>query len=216
MDLTELEKKLKEGPAVFGVIGLGYVGLPLALEFAEAAVRVVGFDIDPAKVASLEKGSSYIQQIPSQRIKGFVDSGLLAATGDLERLAEVDVIAICVPTPLDDHRQPDLSFVENTAREVARRLKAGQVVILESTTYPGTTRDVVRPILEEGSGLAAGSDFFLAFSPEREDPGNKEYRTRTIPKVIGALTPTGLELVKGFYDRVFEKTVPVSSLEVAE
>ncbi|OGD78519.1 MAG: UDP-N-acetyl-D-glucosamine dehydrogenase [Candidatus Coatesbacteria bacterium RBG_13_66_14] len=216
MNHNELAKKLTEGPAVFGVIGLGYVGLPLALEFAEAGIRVVGFDIDPAKVAYLRKGESYIRQIPASRIKPFVDGGLLEATGDLDRLGEVDVIAICVPTPLDGHRQPDLSFVEITSRDTARRLKKGQVVILESTTYPGTTREVVLPILEEGSGLKGGTDFFLAFSPEREDPGNKDYRTRTIPKVIGALTPAGLELAKGFYDRVFERTVPVSSLEVAE
>jgi UDP-N-acetyl-D-glucosamine dehydrogenase len=216
MNHNELAEKLKEGPAVFGVIGLGYVGLPLALEFAEAGIRVVGFDIDPAKVEFLARGESYIKQIPAGRIKPFVDSGLFTATGDLNRLGEVDVIAICVPTPLDDHRQPDLSFVEGTSRDVAGRLKEGQVVILESTTYPGTTREVVLPILEEGSGLKGGSDFFLAFSPEREDPGNREYRTRTIPKVIGALTPAGLDLAKGFYDRVFERTVPVSSLEVAE
>ena len=216
MNHNELVKKLTGGPAVFGVIGLGYVGLPLALEFAEAGIRVVGFDIDPSKVEFLRKGESYIQQIPAGRIKPYVDGGLLDATDDLDRLGEVDVIAICVPTPLDDHRQPDLSFIEATSRDVARRLGKGQVVILESTTYPGTTREVVLPILEEGSGLKGGSDFFLAFSPEREDPGNKEYRTRTIPKVIGALTPAGLDLVKGFYDRVFEQTVPVSSLEVAE
>jgi len=216
MNHNELARKLKEGPAVFGVIGLGYVGLPLALEFAEAGIRVVGFDIDPVKVAFLRKGDSYIQQIPAGRIKPYVDGGLFEATGDLDRLGEVDVIAICVPTPLDGHRQPDLSFVEATSRDVASRLKKGQVVILESTTYPGTTREVVLPILEEGSGLKGGSDFFLAFSPEREDPGNKDYRTRTIPKVIGAMTPAGLNLVKVFYDRVFEQTVPVSSLEVAE
>ncbi|MCX7022629.1 MAG: nucleotide sugar dehydrogenase [bacterium] len=216
MNHNELARKLKEGPAVFGVIGLGYVGLPLALEFAEAGIRVVGFDIDPTKVEFLRKGESYIQQIPAGRIKPYVDGGLLTATGDLDRLGEVDVIAICVPTPLDGHRQPDLSFVETTSRDVAGRLKKGQVVILESTTYPGTTREVVLPILEKGSGLKGGTDFFLAFSPEREDPGNKDYRTRTIPKVIGALTPAGLDLVKVFYGRVFEQTVPVSSLEVAE
>jgi UDP-N-acetyl-D-glucosamine dehydrogenase len=206
MNHNELARKLTEGPAVFGVIGLGYVGLPLALEFAEAGIRVLGFDIDPSKVERLRQGESYIQQIPAGRIKPFVDSGIFEATGDLDRLAEVDVIAICVPTPLDGHRQPDLSFVEITARDTARRLKRGQVVILESTTYPGTTREVVLPILEQGSGLKGGTDFFLAFSPEREDPGNKDYRTRTIPKVIGALTPAGLELAKGFYDRVFENT----------
>ncbi|MCK4594339.1 nucleotide sugar dehydrogenase [bacterium] len=216
MNVTELSQKLKEGPAVFGVIGLGYVGLPLALEFTESGIPVLGFDIDRAKVELLNKGETYIKQIPAERIKGYVDGGLLRATSDFNLLKEVDVIAICVPTPLDSHRQPDLSFIEDTCEEIAKRLKEGQVVVLESTTFPGTTREVVLPILEEGSGLKGGSDFFVAFSPEREDPGNSEYRTRTIPKVIGALTHNGLELIKGFYDRVFEQTVPVSSLEVAE
>ncbi len=216
MSITELLQKLKEGPAVFGVIGLGYVGLPLALEFTESGIPVLGFDIDRVKVELLNWGETYIKQIPAGRIKGYVDGGLLRATSDLDLLKEVDVIAICVPTPLDEHRQPDLSFIEDTCKEIAKRLKEGQVVILESTTFPGTTREVVLPILEKGSGLKGGSDFFVAFSPEREDPGNEEYRTRTIPKVIGALTPNGLELIEGFYDRVFDQTVPVSSLEVAE
>jgi UDP-N-acetyl-D-glucosamine dehydrogenase len=216
MDIDELAKKLKEGPAVLGVIGLGYVGLPLALEFAEAGVRTLGFDVDPEKVQLLNRGESYIEQIPAGRIEEHIDRGFFEATTDLDRLKETDVIAICVPTPLDDHRQPDLSFVEGTCREIAARLKKGQAVILESTTYPGTTREVVLPILEGGSGLKGGVDFFVAFSPEREDPGNRVHRTRVIPKVIGALTPKGLDLVKGFYDRVFEETVPVSSLEVAE
>ncbi len=216
MNVNELSQKLREGPAVFGIIGLGYVGLPLALEFTESGIPVLGFDTDRTKVELLNRGETYIKQIPAGRIKGYVDEGLLRATSNLDLLKEVDVIAICVPTPLDEHRQPDLSFVEDTCEEIGKRLKKGQVVILESTTFPGTTREIVLPILERGSGLKGGEDFFVAYSPEREDPGNSEYRTRTIPKVIGALTPNGLELASRFYDRVFLKTVPVSSLEVAE
>ncbi|MBD3372773.1 MAG: nucleotide sugar dehydrogenase [Candidatus Coatesbacteria bacterium] len=206
----------KSGEAVFGVIGLGYVGLPLALTFAESGVRVLGFDIDEAKTAKLNAGVSYIRQIPSKRVAAAAENGLLGAVTDFERLAEVDAVAICVPTPLDGHRQPDLSYVHATSREIAKRLRPGQLIILESTTYPGTTREEIQPLLEEGSGLTAGKDFFLAFSPEREDPGNKRFNTRTIPKVLGGLTPRCLEAARALYEPVFERVVPVSSPEVAE
>ncbi len=213
--MEKLLKHFSEGNARLGVIGLGYVGLPLALEFNERGLSVLGFDVDTNKVDKLNAGESYIKQIPAERISPYVKNGLLTATTDYDRLNEVDAIAICVPTPLDAHRQPDVSYIVETGQQIAKRLKPGQLVILESTTYPGTTRDVLAPLLEEGSGLKAGKDFFVAFSPEREDPGNKKFRTKDIPKVIGGLTPRCLELADAFYSRVFA-TVPTSSPEVAE
>lgn len=201
---------------LFGVIGLGYVGLPLALTFAEAGVGVLGFDIDDAKVERLGAGKSYIRQIPDSRIAAAVAAGGLAATTDYDRLSEVGAVAICVPTPLDGHRQPDLSYVMATAREIAARLRPGQLVILESTTYPGTTREELLPVLEGGSGLEVGRDFQLAFSPEREDPGNKHFNTRTIPKVLGGVTDDCLRAALEWYEPVFDRVIPVSGPEVAE
>jgi UDP-N-acetyl-D-glucosamine dehydrogenase len=197
-----------------GIIGLGYVGLPLARAFAEAGYSVLGFDTDPAKVERLARGESYIGHIPDSVVGSMLGSGF-EATGRFERLDEPDAVVICVPTPLTETREPDLTYVVASAGAVADRLRPGQLVVLESTTYPGTTRDVVRPILERG-GLRAGPDFFLAFSPEREDPGNPSFSAPTIPKVVGGLDPASLEVASALYGRAVVRVVPASTLEVAE
>jgi UDP-N-acetyl-D-glucosamine dehydrogenase len=197
-----------------GIIGLGYVGLPLARAFAVAGYRVLGFDTDPAKVEKLARGQSYIGHIADESIASMVAGGF-EATDRFERLGEPDAIIICVPTPLTEARDPDLGYVVASARAIAETLRPGQLVVLESTTYPGTTRDVVLPILEAG-GLKVGSDVFLAFSPEREDPGNPDYSAPTIPKVVGGLDPSSLELAEALYGRVVVRVVPVSTPEVAE
>jgi len=208
-------EKLTARSAVVGVIGLGYVGLPLSVAFAEADCRVVGFDIDPAKPASVAAGETYLRHIASERIAAAVERGRLSATTDFDRLTETDAILICVPTPLSRHAEPDLSFVRETAETIARRLRAGQIVVLESTTYPGTTADVVRPILEQ-TGLKSGADFWLGFSPEREDPGNLDFSTATIPKVVGADDDQARALIATLY-RIFAKeVVEVSSSATAE
>jgi UDP-N-acetyl-D-glucosamine dehydrogenase len=200
--------------ALVGIIGLGYVGLPLARAFAVAGYRVLGFDTDPAKVEKLAEGRSYIGHISDESVEAMKAAGF-EATDRFERLGEADAIIICVPTPLTEARDPDLGYVIASARAIASTLRAGQLVVLESTTYPGTTRDVVLPILQAG-GLKAGSDFFLAFSPEREDPGNPTYSAPTIPKVVGGLDPSSLELAEALYGRVVVRVVPVSTPEVAE
>lgn len=197
-----------------GIIGLGYVGLPLARAFGDRGIAVLGFDVDPAKVEKLRRGESYIKHIPAEAIRAMRDARFEATT-DFTRLDEPDVIIICVPTPLTDARDPDLTYVVNSARAIAERLRPGQLVILESTTYPGTTRDVVLPVLAAG-GLQPGVDFFLAFSPEREDPGNPQFSAPTIPKVVGGLDPASLDLAASLYGKVVVKVVPVSSPEVAE
>ena len=209
-----------------GIIGCGYVGLPLALRFAEAGHRVLGFDTDPAKVGKLNAGETYIQHIPAEKIRKFVECKHFDATGDFARLREVDAILICVPTPLDERHEPDLSYVENTARSIAPNLQRGQLVVLESTTYPGTTEELVLPILEESglrcpilTGLSdseVATDFYLAFSPEREDPGNKQYGLAQIPKVIGGVNPPSRRAAEGLYAQVVAKIVPVSSTRAAE
>ena len=198
-----------------GIIGLGYVGLPLLIDFCEAGLKVIGFDIDEEKIYVLENGQSYISYIPAEQIAKFVNDGRFIPTSDFSRLKEVDNIIIAVPTPLNINREPDLTFVENTTRTIAENLRDGQLIVLESTTYPGTTREVLLPILEEKGGKA-GRDFFLAYSPERVDPNNKNYRGREIPKVIGGITPACLERAVRLYSRVFRKLVPVTSTEVAE
>ena len=198
-----------------GIIGLGYVGLPLLIDFCEAGLKVIGFDIDEEKIYVLENGQSYISYIPAEQIAKFVNDGRFIPTSDFSRLKEVDNIIIAVPTPLNINREPDLTFVENTTRTIAENLRDGQLIVLESTTYPGTTREVLLPILEEKGGKA-GKDFFLAYSPERVDPNNKNYRAREIPKVIGGITPACLERAVRLYSRVFRKLVPVTSTEVAE
>ncbi|KPK83409.1 MAG: UDP-N-acetyl-D-glucosamine dehydrogenase [Phycisphaerae bacterium SM23_33] len=213
--IQKLLKKIESGKAVVGVIGLGYVGLPLVREFTRAGMKVMGFDIDPVKVKALMAGRSYIEHIPSRLIKEMVRSGRFQATSDFTRLSRPDCILICVPTPLTRQREPDMTYVEATARAVAKTLRRGQLVVLESTTYPGTTEEVMLPILAAG-GLKAGKDFFLAYSPEREDPGRKDYTTRTIPKVVGGHDKDCLAAAVACYRRVIDTVVPVSSTAAAE
>src|SRR5258706_12146959 len=209
-----------------GIIGCGYVGLPLGLRFAEAGHRVTGFDTDPTKVDKLNRGQSYIQHISQNKIQQFVQSKHFGATTDFSKLAEMDAVLICVPTPLDQRREPDLSYVEQTGRSIQPHLQRGQLIVLESTTYPGTTEELLLPILEQ-SGLhcpitngqdAAGAapDFFLAFSPEREDPGNKDFGLAQIPKVVGGVNPPSAAAAVALYSQVVARVVPVSSTRAAE
>jgi len=201
--------------ATVGVIGLGYVGLPLVLLFWESGFRVIGFDVDSNKTAALARGESYIRHIGPERVAAAFDSGRAEATTDYDRLAECDAILICVPTPLGAHREPDLSFVRDTAIVVARRLRKGQLVVLESTTYPGTTREELLSRFE-ATGLTCGTDYFLAFSPEREDPGNERFHTKNIPKVVGGIDPASLRAAVALYGAAIDHIVPVSTAEVAE
>jgi UDP-N-acetyl-D-glucosamine dehydrogenase len=210
----ELLAKIESASAHVGIIGLGYVGLPLARAFCDRGIRVLGFDVDPTKVKRLERGESYIGHITDVTIRQMRELGF-EATVDFQRLGEPDVVIICVPTPLTDARDPDLSYIVNSTKAIAARLRPGQLVVLESTTYPSTTREVVLPILAAG-GLEPGVDFFLAFSPEREDPGNPQFSAPTIPKVVGGLDQASLELVAALYGKVVVRVVPVSSPEVAE
>ena len=198
-----------------GVMGLGYVGLPLTLAAVKAGFRVIGFDIDEARVALLNRGESGFNHIPNALIVAALTEGRFQATAKLDKLGEPDAILIAVPTPLSKQREPDLTFVENSARAIAKALRPGQLVVLESTTWPGTTREVMQPILEN-SGMRAGSDFFLAFSPEREDPGNASFDTATIPKIVGADDPASLKLACALYDQLIDRTVPVSTAATAE
>jgi len=210
MDLLE---KINGKNARIGVIGLGYVGLPLVIEFCKQGFNVTGFDLDSEKVALLEQGKSYIKHIEPARIRHYLT--LFNPTSDFSLLASMDCIIICVPTPLDKYRQPDMSYVFDTTRVIAANLRQQQLIVLESTTYPGTTDEDMRAILEE-SGLVAGMDFYLAYSPEREDPNSKDFTTATIPKVVGGYTPECLEVAIALYGQIVEKTVPVSSTRVAE
>jgi UDP-N-acetyl-D-glucosamine dehydrogenase len=211
----ELEEKIRRRSARIGVIGLGYVGLPLALTFAEAGFEVLGFDLDPEKVEDVNDGRCYIKHLRGDRLVEARRSGRLSASADLARLAEPDALLICVPTPLTPQREPDLRYVLGTGRAIAGALRKGQLVVLESTTYPGTTDGELRTLLE-GSGLACGRDFFLAFSPEREDPGNKQFHTKIIPKVVGGTTPACRELACALYGAVLDRVIPVSTTRVAE
>lgn len=199
-----------------GIIGLGYVGLPLVIAFGEAGLHVVGFDIDRNKVERLRHGESYIRHIPPDKIKLLVDGGRFEPTGDFSRISEVEAVLICVPTPLGDHREPDLQYVLNTGRTIAPYLRRDMLIVLESTTYPGTTDTELRKVLEEGSGLRAGVDFYLAYSPEREDPGNPKSRLSEIPKVVGGYTEKCLAKACALYRKVVKEVVPVSSCRVAE
>jgi len=201
--------------AQVGIIGLGYVGLPLVRAFIGAGFTTFGFDVNPEKVDQLRAGKSYIKHIAADWIASCVNDGSFIPTADMQRLGEPDALLVCVPTPLDDSRDPDLYFVESTTRQIARVLRPGQLVVLESTTYPGTTRDVLLPILQE-SGLQLGRDFFLAYSPEREDPGNPDYSASDIPKVVGGMEPFSLDLATTLYSHAVVRTIPVSSCEVAE
>jgi UDP-N-acetyl-D-glucosamine dehydrogenase len=198
------------------VVGLGYVGLPLSLQFAKKGILVHGLDIDPIKNETLRKGLSDIRHIPASDISEVVQIGMFVPSSDFARVAEVQAVIICVPTPLDKHREPDLSFVLETGKTLAPHLRKGVLVVLESTTYPGTTEGEFREVLEAGSGLVAGKDFHLAFSPEREDPGNPDSKVAKIPKVVGGLTPACLEAAVALYGSVIEKLVPVSSCAAAE
>jgi UDP-N-acetyl-D-glucosamine dehydrogenase len=208
-------KLVEQKKVVCGVIGLGYVGLPLCMEFVRGGYRTIGFDVDAKKIKMLKSGKSYFRHIPGSRVKDLIREGMFDCTDDFSRLKEADVISICVPTPLNRHREPDLSYVEKTCRDIAKHLRKGQLIILESTTYPGTTDELMLPILEE-SGLKAGRDFYLAFSPEREDPGNPDFTTGIIPKVVGGLTPDCCKAAREIYSRVFAQVVMVSSTRVAE
>ena len=210
-----LKDKIRDGRARIGVIGLGYVGLPLAVEFARRGFDVTGFDVDASKVTEINAGRSYILDVKTEDVKQSVDAGRLRATTDMSQLKEMDVIDICVPTPLRKTKDPDLSYVVQAVDSVKGHLKRGQLVILESTTYPGTTDEVVQPALEE-NGLKAGEDFYLAFSPERVDPGNEQYSTRTIPKVVGGVNPASTELASDLYGSIIDTVVQVSSTQVAE
>jgi len=210
-----LAAKINDRTAVVGIIGLGYVGLPLAMAFVERGIRVIGYDLDPAKPARLARGESYIKHLGSDRVVAMANSGRFEATCDFARLAEPDAILICVPTPLTQQREPDMSYVEASSRQVAAALRPGQLVVLESTTYPGTTDELVRGILEAG-GLVCGTDFFLAFSPEREDPGREDYTTTTTPKVVGGVDETSGDLAQALYDLIIATTVRVSSARAAE
>ena len=198
-----------------GVIGLGYVGLPLAITIAHGGFAVTGFDIDPGKIVMIEAGKSYIEAVSDAALSRHVSDGRFQATTEFAQLSDCDVIIICVPTPLTKHRDPDLSFVVKTCNAIARHLKSGQLIVLESTTYPGTTDDVVRPILEE-TGLKSGKDFFLGFSPEREDPGNRDFETSSIPKIVAGDGPEASGLMTAFYGAVVKTVVPVSSNATAE
>jgi UDP-N-acetyl-D-glucosamine dehydrogenase len=210
-----LAERIDRGEARLGVIGLGYVGLPIALSYAHAGFTVLGFDIDPRKVEQLAAGECYIRHLDPSRLKEALAAERFAATTEFDRLAELDVVVICVPTPLDSHRQPDLSYVLSTADQIAQRLRPGQLVLLESTTYPGTTDGEVAERLS-AAGLTLGKDFFLAFSPEREDPGNPDFHTTDIPKVVGGVDEVSGDLAEAFYRQAFPSVVRVSTARVAE
>lgn len=210
-----LDQHLREGNAVFGVVGLGYVGLPLAVEMAKHGSRVIGLDISAEKTVEVNAGRSYIPDVPESEIAPLVAEGLIEATTDFSRAAECDAIAICVPTPLNEMKEPDTSYMETAARTIAPHLHKNMLVTLESTTYPGTTEEIVQPILEAG-GLRVGVDLHLAFSPERVDPGNPVYQTHNTPKVVGGVTPACTNAAVAFYERFIETVVPVSSTRAAE
>src|SRR4030066_347082 len=213
--VNSLLNRINERSALIGIVGLGYVGLPLVLRFCEEGFKVCGFDIDREKADKLNRGESYIKHISSEKVRQFVDRRLFEATVDMQRLKEADAIIICVPTPLTDKREPDMQYVEATAREVARHLRPGQLISLESTTYPGTTEELLLPLLTE-KGLKVGRDFFLVFSPEREDPGRKDFTTKTTPKIVGGVTQKCLEVGAALYSKIVDKVVKVSSPRTAE
>ena len=213
----ELLGKIEDKSLVVGVVGLGYVGLPLAVEKAKAGYTVIGFDVQPEKVQMVNDGVNYIGDVVDSELKAIVESGKLRATSDFESVASCDFIAIAVPTPLDIYQQPDISYVEKSTTDVSKHLKKGSIVVLESTTYPGTTEELMRPILENGSGLKCEEDFYLAFSPERVDPGNKQYKTKNTPKVVGGIGSESTEVAAALYRNVLEgEVMTVSSPRVAE
>ena len=215
MYLTTLKNKISDKSLTVGIIGLGYVGLPLAVAFLRKGIRVIGFDVDQNKIDVLARGKSYIKQISADEVAGFVATEHLVPTSDLTKLHLPDALLICVPTPLTRNREPDLRYIEETARAITETLRPGQLVVLESTTYPGTTVEIIQPILEQ-SGLRAGVDFALAFSPEREDPGNPQFGATNTPKVVGGIDALSLDLATALYALVVEQVVPVSSTQTAE
>jgi UDP-N-acetyl-D-glucosamine dehydrogenase len=210
----DLVARLERRAVLIGVIGLGYVGIPLTLRFQEVGLRVLGFDIDAERVAALNEGQSPLQHIPASAIAAMRQNGF-EATADFSRVGDVDAIIICVPTPLSEHREPDISFIVNTMESIAPYLRSGQVLSLESTTWPGTTEEVLRPYADQRA-LKVGENFFLIYSPEREDPGNPDFTTRTIPKVVGGITPACREVGEALYRAVIDRVVPVSSAQAAE
>jgi len=211
----QLVQKIKDHTAKIGVIGLGYVGLPLVMRFHEERFSVMGFDVDTEKVKKLNAGESYIKHIPSERLKTLLQEKRFEATTDFNRLAEADCVIICVPTPLNSKKDPDLQYIEKTAESIGKTLRKGQLISLESTTYPGTTEEILLTRFKE-SGLEVGTDYFLVFSPEREDPGNAKFSTRTIPKVVGGITPACLEAGQLVYSQIIDRVVTVSSTRAAE
>lgn len=213
----ELLKKIEEKTITVGVVGLGYVGLPLAVEKAKAGFKTIGFDVQDEKVKLVNEGHNYIGDVVDNDLKELVNNGMLKATTDFSFVKDVDFIAICVPTPLDAHQQPDISYVKSSTEEISKYLTKGTMVVLESTTYPGTTEELIKPILEEGSGLKCGEDFYLGFSPERVDPGNLIYKTKNTPKVVGAIGKDATEVIATMYRAVLEGDVyEVSSPAIAE
>ncbi|MEP6801190.1 MAG: nucleotide sugar dehydrogenase, partial [Acidobacteriota bacterium] len=212
---SQLHRKIEGRTALVGIVGMGYVGLPLALTFVEKGFPVLGFDVDPAKVSAIGAGLSYLKHMDGGRLAAATKSGRLRATSEFPQLAEPDAVLICVPTPLTAQREPDMSYVVGTARHVRDHLRRGQLIVLESTTYPGTTDELVRGILEE-TGLKCGVDFFLAFSPEREDPGNTSFATATIPKVVGGVDSASGDLAESLYALAVTRTVRVTSCRTAE
>lgn len=213
--IDKLSAAIADKSAKVGVIGLGYVGLPLINAFVKAGLRCIGYDVDPNKITALESGESYIKHISSGTIREWNSSGAVQVTSDMSRLDEADALLICVPTPLSDSRDPDLAYVESTAEAIGKVLRPGQLVVLESTTYPTTTRDVIVPILDR-SGLKLGEEYFVAYSPEREDPGNPDYTADGIPKVVGGMDPASTRLAAQLYDHAIVKVISVTSPEVAE
>ena len=213
----ELLKKIENKEIVVGVVGLGYVGLPLAVEKAKAGFKTIGFDVQNEKVNLVNQGVNYIGDVVDSELKELVESEMLSATTDFSFIKDVDFVAICVPTPLDAHQQPDISFVKSSSEAISEYLSKGTMVVLESSTYPGTTEELVKPILEKGSGLICGKDFYLGFSPERVDPGNTVYQTKNTPKVVGAIGKDATEVIAAMYRSVLEGDIhEVSSPAVAE
>ncbi len=216
MTIEALQTKIQNREYKVGIIGLGYVGLPLMWTFHQKNMPVLGFDIDEKKVNCIKSGTPYIKHLGKDKMQALADSDLCDATPNFERMVEADALLMCVPTPLDGHREPDMKFVKNTTEVIAKYLRKGQLVILESTTWPGTTEELIIPILEKGSGLKAGKDFYVAYSPEREDPGNTDFNTARIPKVVGGHGKDALKLACDLYDTAIVQTVPVSDTKTAE
>src|SRR3989440_10305661 len=210
-----LQDKIQNNSAVVGVIGLGYVGLPLLHAFNAAGFRVLGFDIDQRKIECLSRGENYLKHLGPSMVRDMLVTNRFGATSDFARLAEPDVVISCVPTPLGTHLEPDLSYVERTADDIAKTLRPGQLIVLESTTYPRTTREIMLPRFE-ARGLKCGKDFYLAYSPEREDPGRKDFNTQSIPKLVGGIDPISTEVAVALYRKAVKQVIPVSSAEVAE